>query len=71
MAGRRSAPFNKGLAAAWKQMKRERAFARNTAFAALTPVQKLESLDKRLGKDQGAAKQRRRLHVDAAIVVAL
>jgi hypothetical protein len=60
---------NKGIALAWKQMKKERAIIRNTAWVALTPTEKLESLDKRLGKGIGAKHQRAKLMDAVANVV--
>jgi len=42
--------------------KREEALARQTACNKLSPQQQLDKLDKKLGKDIGATKERARLH---------
>jgi hypothetical protein len=44
-----------------KYEKQIQADERNEYFAALTPEQQIESLDKRLGKDVGAVKQRAKI----------
>ncbi len=41
--------------------RREEAKVRNKKWASMTSEEKLEELDKRLGKDQGAKKQRKKL----------
>ena len=41
--------------------KREQAIERDKAWSRLTPQQQLDALDRRLGKDLGAARQRARL----------
>lgn len=41
---------------------REEAVERQTDYDTLTPQQKLDRLDAKLGKDSGAVKQRLRLH---------
>ncbi|KKN47007.1 hypothetical protein LCGC14_0666990 [marine sediment metagenome] len=42
--------------------KREEAEARQVEYNTLTPKEKLSKLDKKLGKDIGAKKERARLH---------
>lgn len=42
-------------------VKRAEAVARQDAYDSLTPAQKLERLDARLGKNKGARKERARL----------
>ena len=44
-----------------KQIKETEAIVRNEAWAKLTPEQQLADLDRRLGKDVGAKKQRARI----------
>ena len=44
-----------------KQIKQTEASVRNEAWAKLTPEQQLADLDRRLGKDVGAKKQRARI----------
>ena len=44
-----------------KQIKQTEATVRNEAWAKLTPEQQLADLDRRLGKDIGAKKQRARI----------
>lgn len=44
-----------------RQQKREEAEARNEKWAGLTWEQKMAALDRRLGRDQGAEKQRAKL----------
>ena len=44
-----------------KQIKETEAIVRNEAWAKLTPEQQLADLDRRLGKDIGAKKQRARI----------
>ena len=41
--------------------KQKEAIERNEAWAQLTPEQQIEDLDRRLGKDTGAKKQRARI----------
>lgn len=48
--------------AARKLSRREDAVSRQAESAQLTPEQRLEVLDNRLGKDRGATKERLRLH---------
>lgn len=44
-----------------KDIRREQGEKRNAAWRKLTPVQKIESLDNRLGKGVGAKRQRAKL----------
>ena len=44
-----------------KDQRRKDALTRQEDWSSLTPQQQLTELDNRLGKDQGAAKQRKRL----------
>ena len=44
-----------------KQIKETEAIVRNEAWAKLTPEQQIADLDRRLGKDIGAKKQRARI----------
>ena len=44
-----------------KQIKETEAIVRNEAWAKLTPEQQLADLDRRLGKDIGAKKQRAKI----------
>ena len=44
-----------------KQIKETEAKVRNEAWAQLTPEQQIADLDRRLGKDIGAKKQRARI----------
>jgi hypothetical protein len=41
--------------------KKDEAEARNKAWQKLSPAEQLKELDKRLGKDQGAHKQRKKI----------
>lgn len=52
---------NRGIKKAKKEQRREEAEARQEKHNLLTPRQKLEKLDRRLGKDKGASKERARL----------
>lgn len=61
LKGRRSPPFNRGLLAAKRAAKKERAIQRNTEYSKLTTPEKLARLDKKLGAGVGASKQRARL----------
>lgn len=51
----------KGIRPDMKEIKRTEANDRFNAWQGLTPQRQLEVLDERLGKDQGATKQRARL----------
>ena len=44
-----------------KETKRSEAIARQRIYEGLNPVEKLERLDKRLGLNKGAKKERKRL----------
>jgi len=46
-----------------RKNKSEEAVERNTYWAGLTLKQQLQELDRRLGKDEGAVKQRARIEV--------
>ena len=45
-----------------KELKRREGEVRNAEWAALTPKEKLASLDTRLGKGKGAKRQREKLY---------
>jgi hypothetical protein len=59
--GQRKPPFNKGIAAEDLNRRREEAQARQVAYDALTPSEKIIALDDRLGPGVGARKERAKL----------
>jgi hypothetical protein len=61
LKGRRSPPYNKGILAAKKAAKRERAAHRTVDYCMLTTAQKIAKLDAKLGVGVGAVKQRAKL----------
>lgn len=61
LRGQRKPPFNKGIAQAKKQEKREEAIKRQREYSALSPQERLIRLDERLGPGVGAIKERERL----------
>ena len=47
----------------YRKIKRTEAEERQAAWAGLTPKQQLQDLNRRLGKDVGAAKQRAKIEI--------
>ncbi len=52
------------MASRQRQVRREEGDVRNAAWRALTTEAKIASLDRRLGVDKGATRQRRKLRID-------